>query len=163
MGKALVRDGKKNDHQLEEEIGVEVKKLLRTDLSGTVATMARELSEEEQQMFSESYLGSAVELMIPSVGQERRLMARVQQTDKDSPVEPAQQPQERAKPTAGKRVKPSAKSAAKSAARKAVEPKVKKAVEPKAKKAVEPKAKKAVEPKAKKAVEPKARKQGGKR
>ncbi|MBF0271991.1 MAG: hypothetical protein HQL98_08020 [Magnetococcales bacterium] len=119
MGKASARDGKKNEHQLEEEIGVEIKKLLRTDMSGAVATMEREFSEEEQQMLSESYLGSAVELMIPTVGQERRLMARLQQADKASSVAPVKKSKGSGKPAARKAAKPSAKSAAQSAAKKA--------------------------------------------
>ncbi|MBF0214441.1 MAG: hypothetical protein HQM00_12930 [Magnetococcales bacterium] len=86
MGKSKVQEGNHADHQLEEEIGVEVKKMLRSEMSGSVAAMERELTEEEQQLFSDAYLGTAVELMIPSAGQERRLMARLQETVKLVPV-----------------------------------------------------------------------------
>ncbi|MBF0340370.1 MAG: hypothetical protein HQL95_05330 [Magnetococcales bacterium] len=71
---AKARDSVDTGHLLEEEIGVEVKKILRSEMSGSVSAMARELSEDEQQLFSDSYLGSAVELMIPSAGKEQRLM-----------------------------------------------------------------------------------------
>ncbi|NGZ05223.1 MAG: hypothetical protein G8237_02595 [Magnetococcales bacterium] len=73
--KASKETGDHLDHQLEEEIGVEVKNLLRAEMNGSVATMERDWSAEERQMFSDAYLGSAVELMIPCVAQERRLMA----------------------------------------------------------------------------------------
>lgn len=62
------------DHQLEEEIGVEVQNMLRAEMSGKVSVVERELTEDEKQLFSEAFLSSSLEQMIPSVAQERRLM-----------------------------------------------------------------------------------------
>ncbi|WP_420905379.1 hypothetical protein [Candidatus Magnetaquiglobus chichijimensis] len=62
------------DHQLEEEIGVEVQNMLHAEMNGKVSVVERELTEDEKQLFSEAFLSSSLEQMIPSVGQERRLM-----------------------------------------------------------------------------------------
>lgn len=64
-----------DDHIMEEEIGVEVKKLLRRNMSGTVP-MPRELTEEEKVMFADSLVGSLVEQMVPSSRKERKLMKK---------------------------------------------------------------------------------------
>ncbi|MEO5345262.1 MAG: hypothetical protein H7834_02650 [Magnetococcus sp. YQC-9] len=74
-GVKVLVDDHDTDHQLEEEIGVEVKKILRAEMESQVVTPARELSADEQQLFSDSFLTTSLELMIPSVAQERRLMA----------------------------------------------------------------------------------------
>lgn len=96
MGKMSQKGEKFHDHHLEEQIGVEVKNLLRTEMSGSVAAMEREWNEEERQMFSDAYLSSAVELMIPTIAEERRLM-RWQHSGKGTP-EPKKKSAKRRKP-----------------------------------------------------------------
>ncbi|MBF0165704.1 MAG: hypothetical protein HQL97_14940 [Magnetococcales bacterium] len=78
------------DHQLEEEIGVEVQNMLRAEMSGNVPAVERELTEDEQQLFSEAFLSSTLEEMIPTVAQERRLMAvpKVAKSGKRAKVAP---------------------------------------------------------------------------
>lgn len=62
-----------DDHELAEEIDVEVKKLLRTQMASS-DLLARELTDKEQEIFAESFLGSTVEELIPTPKQELLLM-----------------------------------------------------------------------------------------
>ncbi|MBF0125868.1 MAG: hypothetical protein HQM02_01520 [Magnetococcales bacterium] len=60
-------------HQMEEEIGVEVKKILRSNMPGTVGPL-RELTEQENRIFADDLLESVVEAWIPPARAERKLM-----------------------------------------------------------------------------------------
>ncbi|MEO5332538.1 MAG: hypothetical protein H7839_10985 [Magnetococcus sp. YQC-5] len=89
-----------DDLLMEEEIGVEVKKIMRTNSIGTVGPL-RELNEEEKLFFTDSYLGSTVDNLVPSVRAERKLTQEIKKIKrrkmtgkkKRTKVQPAHQKQ----------------------------------------------------------------------
>ncbi|MBF0181485.1 MAG: hypothetical protein HQM03_15790 [Magnetococcales bacterium] len=64
---------KVSDHfRIEEEIGVEVRRMLRGNMTGMAAPLP-ELSDQERRIFAEAGLGHAVEELLPSARMELRL------------------------------------------------------------------------------------------
>lgn len=77
MGKTPGKTGEAITENMEEEIHVEVKNMLRADLkSADPSAEERALSEDEAQLLSDAYLKTAEELMIEAVEEERLLLSR---------------------------------------------------------------------------------------
>ncbi|MBF0294662.1 MAG: hypothetical protein HQL96_05695 [Magnetococcales bacterium] len=62
-----------DDHmRIEEEIGVEVRRMLRGNMTAMAAPL-QEMSDQERRIFAEAGLGHAVEELLPSARMELRL------------------------------------------------------------------------------------------
>ncbi len=87
-----------NDPQLiEEEISVEVKKILRNDMTST-HTPKHPLSEIEAHLFADdAFLSSSLEQLFPPAKEEKLLMTVLTEPTKKSPSSPKKQPKKQPK------------------------------------------------------------------